>query len=292
MEFARRRRRRRRNGIRTMTVLLMLGLAVYLITASAAGKWLSEKVMAPAFSALSELPLFTGGGLDSLENEASEPSGDALSVSLSSDSSSFTSTLDVPSISCFALQMGVFSSKDNADKLSEEMRSKGAGGYVYSDGSVYRVLASCYQSESEARTVKERLISEGTDCAIYAMATPTVTFSITANQQQTEQLKEGFTALYQAQNALCEACIDFDSKSMTVSEGAALIKSIQDELFAYRDASPAIDSLVQCCDKCLNSLSLLAGNGDASAAAFSSEMKYALLELSSSYSDMLKSMAG
>ena len=157
MEFARRRRRRRRNGIRTMTVLLMLGLAVYLITASAAGKWLSEKVMAPAFSALSELPLFTGGGLDSLENEASEPSGDALSVSLSSDSSSFTSTLDVPSISCFALQMGVFSSKDNADKLSEEMRSKGAGGYVYSDGSVYRVLASCYQSESEARTVKERL---------------------------------------------------------------------------------------------------------------------------------------
>lgn len=197
MEFARRRRRRRRNGIRTMTVLLMLGLAVYLITASAAGKWLSEKVMAPAFSALSELPLFTGGGLDSLENEASEPSGDALSVSLSSDSSSFTSTLDVPSISCFALQMGVFSSKDNADKLSEEMHSKGAGGYVYSDGSVYRVLASCYQSESEARTVKERLISEGTDCAIYAMATPTVTFSITADQQQTAQLKEGFTALYQ-----------------------------------------------------------------------------------------------
>lgn len=299
MEFARRRRRRRRNGIRTMTVLLMLGLAVYLITASAAGKWLSEKVMAPAFSALSELPLFTGGGLDSLENEASEPSGDALSVSLSSDSSSFTSTLDVPSISCFALQMGVFSSKDNADKLSEEMRSKGAGGYVYSDGSVYRVLASCYHSESEARTVKERLISEGTDCAIYAMATPTVTFSITADQQQTEHLKEGFTALYQAQNALCEACIDFDSKSMTVSEGAALVKSIQDELsascsplFAYRDTSPAIDSLVQCCDKCLNSLSLLAGNGDASTAAFSSEMKYALLELSSSYSDMLKSMAG
>lgn len=67
------------------------------------------------------------------------------------------------------------------------MRSKGAGGYVYSDGSVYRVLASCYHSESEARTVKERLISEGTDCAIYAMATPTVTFSITADQQQTEQ---------------------------------------------------------------------------------------------------------
>ena len=88
-------------------------------------------------------------------------------------------------------------------------------------------------------------------------------------------------------------------KSMTVSEGAALVKSIQDELsascsplFAYRDTSPAIDSLVQCCDKCLNSLSLLAGNGDASTAAFSSEMKYALLELSSSYSDMLKSMAG
>ena len=85
---------------------------------------------------------------------------------------------------------------------------------------------------------------------------------------------------------------------MTVSEGAALIKSIQDELsascsplFAYRDASPAIDSLVQCCNKCLNSLSLLAGNGDASTTAFSSEMKYALLELSSSYSDMLKSMA-
>ena len=106
-------------------------------------------------------------------------------------------------------------------------------------------------------------------------------------------------ALYQAQNALCEACIDFDSKGMTVSEGAALIKSIQDELSAscsplsaFRDVSPAIGSLVQCCDKCLSSLSLLADKRDASAAAFSSGMKYALLELSSSYSDMLKSMAG
>lgn len=298
MEFARRRRRRRRNGIRTMTVLLMLGLAVYLITASAAGKWLSEKVMAPAFSALSELPLFSGGGLDSLEDEASEPSGDALSVSLSSDGGSVASTLDVPSISCFALQMGVFSSKDNADKLSEEMRGRGAGGYVYSDGSVYRVLASCYRSESEARTVKERLISEGTDCAIYAITAPAVTFGITADRQQTEQLREGFTALSQAQEALCGACIDFDSKGMTVSEGAALIRAIRDELsascsplLACRDASPAIESLAQCCEKCMSSLSLLAGNEDASTAAFSSGMKYALLELSSSYSDMLKSMA-
>lgn len=299
MEFARRRRRRRRNGIRTMTALLMLGLAVYLITASAAGRWLSEKVMAPAFSALSELPLFTGGGLDSLESQAAEPSGDALSVSLSSGGGSFTSTLDVPSISCFALQMGAFSSKDNADRLSEEIRGKGAGGYVYSDGSVYRVLASCYQSEGEARTVKERLISEGADCAVYAMAAPAVTFSITADRQQTEQLKQGFSALHQAQGALCQACIDFDSKGMTAGEGAALISSIHDELSAscsplsaFRDVSPAISSLVQCCDKCLRSLSLLADKMDASAAAFSSGMKYALLELSSTYSDMLKGMAG
>ena len=194
--------------------------------------------------------------------------------------------MDVPSISFRTLK---------------KMRSRGAGDYVYSDdGGVYM----CWPHATIAR--KRGAHGQGTahkrrqsDCAIYAMATPTVTFSITADQQQTEQLKEGFTALYQAQNALCEACIDFDSKSMTVSEGAALVKSIQDELsascsplFAYRDASPAIDSLVQCCDKCLNSLSLLAGNGDASTAAFSSEMKYALLELSSSYSDMLKSMAG
>ena len=61
MEFAKRRKRRRKDsGMgKFMVSLMVVGTAVYIITASAAGTWLAEKVMAPAFTALSELPFFS-----------------------------------------------------------------------------------------------------------------------------------------------------------------------------------------------------------------------------------------
>lgn len=299
MEYARRRKRRRRKSSsagRALGALVMVGLIIYLFTASAAGKWLAEEVMAPAFSALSELPVFNSDGLDKLEQESST-NEESLEVSLNGGISSVSENVELPAISCFALQMGVFSSEENASALSESLKERGAGGYVYDDEGMYRVLAAGYNTETEARTVKERLISEGSDCAVYDISAPAVTFSITAGKNEIQSIKESFYALYDAQTALCAACIEFDEKSVSPSEGAALVSDIQsklasscEELYKYADASPALAALAECCDKCTASLGALAEGSYSGSTEFSSAMKHSMLEISDAYASMLRSI--
>lgn len=301
MEYARRRKRRRKNSSgagKALGALIMVGLIIYLFTASAAGKWLAEEVMAPAFSALSELPVFSSDGLDKLEQENSEAEA-SLAVSLNDGLTSVNENVELPAISCFALQMGAFSSEENASALSASLKERGAGGYVYNDGSMYRVLASGYSTEAEARAVKERLISEGSDCTVYDISAPAVTFSITAGKNEIQSIRESFYALYDAQTALCAACIEFDENSMSPSEGAALVSEIQSELtsscsslYQYADSSPALSDLAECCDSCIASLSSLTQGSYASSTDFSSAMKHSLLELSDAYSSMLHSIGG
>lgn len=299
MEYARRRKRRRRNSSgtgRAIGALVMVGLIIYLFTASAAGKWLAEEVMAPAFSALSELPVFNSDSLNALEQENSA-NEESLEVSLSGGLSSVSEKVELPAISCFALQMGVFSSADNAAALSQSIKERGAGGYVYDDEGMYRVLASGYGTEAEARTVKERLISEGSDCAVYDISAPAVTFSITAAKSDIQSIKQGFYALHDAQTALCAACIEFDESSMSPSEGAALVKEIQTQLessceglYKYAESSSALAALTECCDKCMASLSALTDGSYSVSADFSSAMKHSMLEISDAYASMLKSI--
>ncbi len=300
MEYARRRKRKRRKSSgagKALGALIMVGLIIYLFTASAAGKWLAEEVMAPAFSALAELPVFSSDGLDMLEQE-NNAAEDSLAVSLSSGITSVNENVQLPAITCFALQMGAFSSEQNAAALSAELKGRGAGGYVCHDDGIYRVLASGYGTESEARAVKERLVGEGSDCTVYDISAPSVTFSITAGKDDINSIKQSFNALSQAQTALCAACIEFDEKSMSPSEGAAMVNTIHSDLSSacgslnkYAGSSAAMASLAECCSSCLASLNTLAVGDYSSSADFSSAMKYTLLEFSDTYSSMLQSIS-
>ncbi|NCB31788.1 MAG: SPOR domain-containing protein, partial [Clostridia bacterium] len=170
MEYGRRRRRKAyrtsksRMGSdassgagRAMIVLLMIAAIVYLVSASAAGTWLAEHVMAPAFEALAS---YTGKEAP-IEDT---PVEDVQQVSLSTDGSSVSANIALPALDCYALQMGVFSSQDNAEKQAQALQGQGAGGYVLQDGDRYRVLAAGYAQEAEAKEVKDRLVNEGMDC--------------------------------------------------------------------------------------------------------------------------------
>lgn len=294
MEFAKRRKRRRRDpGMgKFMIALMVAGTAVYIITASAAGTWLAEKVMAPAFTALSELPFFSSS-LNELAKEQQTDRDNALSVSISSNRTAVETQVDLPAISCFALQMGAFSSEENANTLAQSIQERGGGGYVYNDGSIYRVLATGYSSESEAKTVKDRLISEGSDCTVYTIASPSVTFNITAEEAEAQSISRGFSALCSAQAALASACIDYDN-GMSHEEGAKVVSDIANELSSasaplsqFRESSAAIGKVYDCCEKCVSLLSAAAIPSE----DLSSSMKYSLLQISHEYNQLLNSIA-
>lgn len=305
MEFGRRRKRksfrtsrsRTRAGAgagagRAMIALLMVAAIVYLISASAAGTWLAEHVMAPAFEALAA---YTGKAAPA----ESPPAEDVQQVSLSTDKSSVSANIALPALDCYALQVGVFSSQANATKQAQTVTAQGAGGYVLQDGNRYRVLAAGYGSESEAKEVKDRLIGEGMDCTVYQISAPGATFRVSAQQSQLEEVESGFSALRNAQSALTDAAIAFDRDSQSVAEGQAAATSVRADLeagmaglSAYADSAPAIARLVACRDRFTAELSTLAQSAAATPTAFSAELKYAQLSLTTAYAQMAKDLIG
>ena len=299
MEFTRRRRRRpaRRSSQRgssgagrAVIAMLMLAGIVYLVSASAAGTWLAEKVMAPAFEALSSL------GREQEELDAPEAE-DVQQVSLSTAPSSRSEDIALPALRCYTLQMGVFSSAENAQKQSEALKSQGAGGYILQDGDRYRVLAAGYALESEAKEVKDRLVSEGMDCTVYAIEAPGATFRVSAEEGQLEQAESGFSALYRAQEAMTQAAIAFDRDGQSISDGQAAVQQIQQNLeqqmaalAAYGDSAPAIASLLACKGEFTAVLSPLVQSGASTHTDFAAALKYAQLAMTHSYEKMVMAL--
>ena len=85
-------------------------------------------------------------------------------VSLSTAPSSRSEDIALPALTCYTLQMGVFSSAENAQKQSDTLKSQGAGGYVLQDGDRYRVLAAGYALELSLIHILQRLAFPNASC--------------------------------------------------------------------------------------------------------------------------------
>ena len=295
MEFARRRKRRRRQSNfagRAVVVLLMIAAVVYFITASKAGTWIAENVMSPVFTALSTSSLFNKS--TPTNTDAAGPvAADAYAVSLSTDKSSVNVNIALPAMNCYALQMGVYSTYDNAYKQSASLQAQGAGGYIFQEGDRYRVLAAGYSSEAAAKDVKTRLIASGTDCALYTMTAPGATFKITAEPQQVEAIEQGFPALSNALAALNETVIAFDRDSMDVAAGKAAVQGICDTLKSdtaglsgYVSYSSAIEQIIACRDSFTTAMQALTEDGTQNTTLFSAMLKNTHLSLTGAYCTM------
>lgn len=191
---------------RAIVSLLMVGAIVYLVSASAAGTWIAENVMAPMISAFSGK---TNGDSDGSQSVSGTPTPDgslSTAVDLSAGASSgatVSAQVSLPALDCFMLQMGVYTSKSNAEAQAEALQAQGAGGYILEDASTgeirYRVMASGYDSAESAKSVKTRLIGEGIDCTVYELSTAAATFRVTASEDRIPQIESGFAALEKAQ---------------------------------------------------------------------------------------------
>lgn len=280
---------------RTLMGLLMVAALVYVVSASAVGTWLAENLMAPAFEALAALENKPQAAPPA---EDSSGEADVQQVSLSTDRSSVSVELSLPALDCYALQMGVFSTLENAQAQAEAIQSQGAGGYIHADGGRYRVLAAGYSQESQAKEVKDRLLEEGLDCTLYHITSPGATFRVSAQQSQIDQVGSGFSALYDAQASLTEAAIAFDRDAESVDAGKQAVQRIRQMLAtemaglaAFAQDAPALKALADCQTRFDAALDDLIQNPAASHGAFSAQLKHTQLALSQAYADMVAGLS-
>ncbi|MBQ9949550.1 MAG: SPOR domain-containing protein [Clostridia bacterium] len=276
MEYRRRRNTKRSNtasGGKIVIILLVLIAAVYFVSVSAVGSWLSKHIVEPVFSA------FTS---KESESESDDDTESMYTVNTQSSES-------FPGLSCYLLQMGVFSEKERAEVLASELKSQGAAGYVYEDGDRYRVFASGYASESDARSVKERLQGEGKDCSVYKLSVPEAKYdvSVTAGTDSTmTSIESAFYAVLSAHDDLLTLEQNFAAGNMTAKEGANAALDIHDELKkAVTNKESLPDEISACIYECEKALSDLAGSESASESEFLSKIRYTQIAVAVAFTD-------
>jgi len=299
MEFRRRKRRRRssaRSGGGTgkvIVTLVLIALVVYLISASAAGTWIAQNVIAPVFAA------FDNMGKEG--SAARTPSATAAPTAASGDGQAQTVTeeVSVPAMECFALQMGVYTNEDNARAEAEVLQKRGAGGYILNDNGQYRVLAAAYADQTSLNQVREQLTAEGMESASFTFTAPVSTLRITATQTQLTRIKDGIAALDQIQKDMGAASLAFDKEKQEVSEGlskaAVLKQQLSDAKSAFladeTDGNEVLLDVADCFEAYEDALTDLAAHQTNSFVDFSSRMKYTHLCIADAYAKLAQQVS-
>ena len=314
MEYRRRRRRararRRSSSVRAsgggsaggavITLLLIAGI-VYIIASSNAGEWVAKNVMAPVVS------FFAGDKTDSKDGESLDDpseSGGAVSIDLSEgDAAPASAELTFPGVQCYMLQMGAFTSKQNAETTAAMLRARGGAGYILEDVSSgetrYRVMAAGYEDYDSAKSVKDRLVAEGTDCTVYTLSSASAVFRVTAPKDSMPGVRTGFDALANARGSLARACIDFDKDALTLEEGKAKVEAIllaleteMKPLASFAPDDGALSRILDAYAALRASLETLAAGEYQSTVDFSATMKYTYLNITDQYAALTKALAG
>ena len=297
MEYRRRQRRRRRaaNGAgKTIAALVAAAAVIYVVSASAVGTWLAQNVMAPAFAAV-ETALI--GKKDQNQQSGNQGDGQLVVNAGTSAGQQQTKQMELPGLTCYLLQMGVYSKRSNAEVQAETIRSRGAGGYILEDEGRYRVIASGYDTEESLASVREQLEQEGFETAGYTLTTAGAAFQVTAGTEQLEDIEQAFQTLKTVQKSLSELAIAFDRDTMSANEGRIKAEEVLSELrsaSARLDAigeSAVLDPMRDCYADCIAALEELCANDTESFVDFSAEIKYTQLQVTNDYVTLVEALA-
>ena len=197
----------------------------------------------------------------------------------------------------------MYSSLDNAQKEAERLSALGAAGYIFADSSSgetrYRVMASGYDSEQSAKSVKDRLTSEGVEAAMYTLSSPQASFKVTADKSAIEDVCGAFAAYYEAIGSMGQAVIRFDKESLSVADGKLICADILNTfdakltpLESFSGADGTLGEILGAYSDCRAQLDTVRGGEYQSIVDFSSAMKYTHLYIASRYAAMVEKLAG
>ena len=277
----------------------MVGAIVYLISSSAAGEWIAQKVIAPV------IEVFSGEketqGTDDIQtgNQDLETPVKTSEVSLSTEKNAVSAEVTLPAVTSYMLQMGSFTTEENALAQATILKTMGGGGYVMPDNGRFRVLAAGYTTKESAEEVRDRLKNDGVDCMVHPFTTASASFRVTAADDRIESVKSAFQALADAQSALSTTSMRYDATTGDVDEGkaacleiASKLKTGMDVLSGYADSdSEVLRRLLACYDTYENQLNALSQSNADSLVAFSAQIKYTQLYLTHEYFKLMEAFS-
>ncbi len=219
------------NGQGLLSILLPLaafGAVFYIVAFTSFGDRLTEK-------ASGMMPAGCTSGTAILTS-APEGTDAPMSTSLAETLPSAVSTEDknarsvkvaLPRLSIYMLQMGVYSSEENALEQSQLLKNMGAAGYVYNDNGSYRVIAAAFEAEQDAKSVRDRLEKDGYAVTVFPVTCSGAELLITAEQDKLVPIETAFAYASDIIGLLDKSAVDFDAEVRSVEYALTVLKEMR-----------------------------------------------------------------
>jgi len=289
MRYSRIRKKNSKKRYATVALIFLLTLTmIYLISAGSLGKVVSNLISLLLSEEddnrpedLNEMPELI------IPDKKQEP--DRLEK--------ITDSLKANALNMYAIQIGAFTDEKNAKVLASELKDRGGAGYILKDD-FYRVLAVGFQSEDDARKVKNELDSSGLEAHIYKLSTAGADMRITATEEYVEKISNAYSLWEEEYLSLEEIIIQLDSDVLSPIAAYDIIKTKKNrmadikqeliEISGNQNNNFILSELISLYEKSCASLDKILSNEMSDKVAISSEIKYTNIEMFILYRDYMK----
>lgn len=140
------------------------------------------------------------------------PAPTATPVTAAFDETVTTREVALPQDMWYAIQTGVYSTREAADARVDAYADRGAPGYVAEDGGKWRVFIACYARREDAAAVRERLTTmQQVDTYLHEWSCPALTLRLSGMAGQLDVAEAGLYLPGQTANLLRDTAIALDA---------------------------------------------------------------------------------
>lgn len=132
--------------------------------------------------------------------------------------------------SWYAIQTGIFSTREAAEEKAALYTDRGAPGYVCADGEKWRVFIACYPSRDDALRVRDRLSQvQGVETYLHTWVCPALTLRMTGMAGQVDVAEAGLHLLAGAAEQLRDAAARMDGGEISLQEARDLLAALEEQ---------------------------------------------------------------
>lgn len=203
-----RRRKNRAKVLRSIVMLVLLGIAGVLGWKRLPKDFIAEKILPPS----------------------------PTQITAAVDQQVETREVTLAEETWYAIQTGVFSTKEAALQKADAYADRGAPGTVVQQGEKWRVFIACYGAEADASAVRTRLeANQKVDTYLYAWTCPELRLRLTAKAGLLDAAEAGFTLLTSTASALRDTATALDAAQLTTEEALQAAASLDGQIDLWED---------------------------------------------------------
>ena len=149
-----------------------------------------------------------------------------------------TREITLPAETWYAIQTGVFSTREAAEDKAAAYTDRGAPGYVAQEGDKWRVFIACYGERSDAASVRDRLGAlQQVETYIFEWTDPQLRLRLSGMVGQMDVVEAGLMLRQQAARQLRDDAARLDSGAVTASEERQSLESLDNQITLWADTA-------------------------------------------------------